>query len=126
MTYGVFGEQTIGFVAITDGEPDINGITEQVRTQTNISGCRFRPLKASEKVGLVENIASETWQGTCPPNAAVLSATAISEIVYDGTDDPQRGDDDENVFLLVGAVQPFTDFTSTVHKVTVLAQRQHA
>lgn len=111
----MFGDQTLTFVTITDGEPDENGIPEPQRTEIPVTGCRFRPLKVSEKVGLVDNIATEVWQGTCPPAQAVLDATAISEIKYLG-----------ETYQLVGAVQPFTDFTSTVHKVTVLAQKQFA
>lgn len=111
----MFGDQTLTFVALTDGEPDVNGIPQQTRTEIEVTGCRFRPLKVSEKVGLVDNIATEVWQATCPPEQAVLEATAISEIEYLG-----------ETYQLVGAVQPFTDFTSTVHKVTVLAQRQSA
>jgi hypothetical protein len=110
-----FGAQTLTFVTISEGALDVNGIPAQVRTEVEVPGCRFRPLRVSEKVGLVENIATEVWQATCPPVDAVLAATAISEIEYDG-----------ETYLLVGAVQPFTDFTSTVHKVTVLAQRQSA
>lgn len=111
----MFGDQTLTFVSITDGPPDVNGIPEQVRTEIEVAGCRFRPLRVAEKVGLLENIATEVWQATCPPDAAVLAAEAIDEITYLG-----------ETYQLVGAVQPFTDFSSTVHKVTVLAQRQSA
>ena len=110
-----FGSQTLTFVSITDGEVDENGIAEPVRTEIEVEGCRFRPLKVSEKVGLVENIATEVWQATCPPVEAVLEAKAISEIEYAG-----------ETYQLVGAVQPFNDFSSSVFKVTVLAQKQSA
>jgi hypothetical protein len=111
----MFGDQTLTFVAVTDGTEDRNGIPAQIRTELSVEGCHFRPLKTSEKVGLVENIATEMWQATCPPDDGVLAATAIDEIVYLG-----------ETYQIVGGVQPFNDFSSNVFKVTVLAQKQGA
>lgn len=115
-----FGTQTVGFAGVTLGEKDPNGVRPKTRGQTNVGGCRFRPLRADETEGQVD-ISSEAWKCTAPPDAAVLAATAIDELVYDGTDDPQRGENDRNVYQIDGGILPFTDETGSVYKVTVIA-----
>lgn len=110
-----YGAETLTFVTLTDGPPDRNGIPTRVRTEVDVAGCHFRPLKVSEKVGLVENIATEVWQATCPRDDTVLAAAAVDEIKHNGV-----------TYQLVGAPQPFKDFSATVYKVTVLAQVQTA
>lgn len=115
-----FGGQTVKFVTITDGTPDRNNIATPVRTAVTVSGCRFRPLTFKEKVD-VTDIATEVWKLTAPPDPAVTSAASIDQVVYDGTDNPS--DVEANRFDIVGGVQPFNDFGSSVFKVTVLCQK---
>lgn len=107
-----FGAQTVTFVTITDGPPDRNGIPAEVRTDVAVPGCRFRPLRTDEKIGLTD-IANEVWKCTAPPVTAVLEATTVSELKYLN-----------ETYQLLGEVQPFNDMGSTVHKVTVLAKKQ--
>lgn len=108
----MFGGQTVTFVTITYGAPDRNGIPKETRTNVDVPGCRFRPLRTDEKVGLTD-IASEVWKCTAPPVEAVLEASTVSELEYAG-----------ETYQLMGEVQPFNDMGSTVHKVTVLARKQ--
>lgn len=118
-----FGSQTVGFGAVTLGEKDPNGVRPKTRTQVNVTGCRFRPLRADEITGPVE-VATQSWKCTAPPAAAVLAAASIDELVYDGTADPQRGDNDKNVYQIDGGILPFTDETESVYKVTVIATKK--
>ncbi|WP_099024319.1 hypothetical protein [Mycolicibacterium palauense] len=112
-----FGDQTVGFVIVTLGEPDPNGVRPPSREQVNVGGCRFRPLRTDETGGVL----TKSWKCTAPPVDAVLAAAAIDELVYDGTDTPERGDADENVWGNDGSSLPFNDETRDVFKVTVYA-----
>lgn len=118
-----FGNQTVGFVTVTLGDPDSNGVRPQIRAQVNVHGCRFRPLQASEKVGFF-NTSADVRKCTAPPAAAVLAADAIDELVYDGTASPGRGVDDANVWPLTGDSMPFPDMGAHPFKVTVLCKRE--
>lgn len=117
-----FGSQTIGFAGVTRGEPDVNGVRPETPVQIDVSGCLFRPLRAGEVDGPAE-VATGAWQCTAPPDDAVLAMTSIDELVYDGTDTPERGDDDANVWEIDGGAMPFPDETGDVFKVTVIANR---
>lgn len=113
-----FGDQTVGFVAVTLGEPDANGVRPESRNQVNVAGCRFRPLRADENGG----ISTKAWKCTAPPNPAVLAADFVDELVYDGTSAPVRGDGDANVWDIDGGALPFPDETADPFKVTVFAE----
>jgi hypothetical protein len=118
------GGQTVGFVTVVDGPPDRNNMPTQTHDVVLVSGCHFRPLRLSEKVGLAD-IATEVWKLTAPPTEGVLAAKAAGQIVYDHSPNPEFDEDDSsNVFQIVGGVQPFTDLSGQVVKVTVLCQRQ--
>lgn len=118
------GDQTVKVVAITDGAPDRNNVPTLVRTLVTWPGVHFRPLTFKEKVGLVDNIATELWQLTGEPTDQVLAAKSVDEILYDRSADP--ADVDANRFQIVGGVQPFNDLGPDVFKVTVLCQKQNA
>lgn len=122
--FSEFGKQTVGFVSVVDGAPDRNNMPTQTHAVDLVAGVRFRPLRANEKVGLAD-IATEVWKLTAPPTSVVLSAKASGQLVYDGSAAPEWDDDDSsNRFQIVGGVQPFTDMSDQVVKVTVLCQRQ--
>jgi hypothetical protein len=108
-----FGDQTLTFVAITDGALDRLGIPTQVRTEVVVTGCRFRPLNFEETVNLT-NLSTEVWKGTVPPHPAVLSAKAIDEVKHNG-----------DTYQIVGGIKPYTSYGSNqVYKVTVMCQKQ--
>lgn len=104
-----FGGQTVTFVTIT---PGTEGRFERDKTPTpvDVPGCRFRPLGTSEMVAETD-LATEVWKCTAPPVAAVLAATAASELIY--------GD---KTYHVTG-VEPFTDLSGRPFKVTVIAER---
>ena len=118
-----YGAQTVGFVTVTAGEADPNGIKRKTRVQVNVPGCRFRPLRMDEKTGLT-NLATEMWKCTAPPHEAVLAADSVDELVYDGTDNPTQLESGETTYHIDGGIQPFTDFSKEPFKVTVLATKQ--
>lgn len=109
-----FGDQTVIFVAITDGALDRLGIPAKVRTEVSVPGCRFRPLSVDEAVTLTD-VATEVWKCTAPPHPTVLAAKAIDEVKHNGI-----------TYQLVGGVKPFPGYRSnTVHKVTVMCKVQN-
>lgn len=108
------GGQTITFISVTEDldNRDRYNKPAEVRTEVDVHGCRFRPLKTDEKTTEIGTIASELWKATCPPVAAVLSAKPSDEIKVDGV-----------AYQIVGAVRPYEDLRGRVIKVTVLAQK---
>lgn len=109
----VFGGQTMIFVAITDGVKDRLGVAAQIRTPVSVTGCRFRPLTAQEKVALTDE-AIEIWKGTAPPDPKVLSAKAVDEVQVDGV-----------TYQIDGGVKPFPDADGRPYKVTVLCKLEN-
>lgn len=110
----VFGDQTVTFVAITDGAKDRLGIPAKVRTEVSVTGCRFRPLSVEETFKLTDE-AMEIWKCTAPPHPKVLSAKAIDEVKHNNV-----------TYQLVGGVKPFPYAeSSNVYKVTVLCKVQN-
>lgn len=104
-----FGGQTVTFVTITLGTEG-RFEREPARTPVDVPGCRFRPLGTSEIVSETD-LATEVWKCTAPPVAAVLAATASSELKYQG-----------KTYHVTG-VEPFTDMAGRPFKVTVIAER---
>lgn len=116
-----FGNQTVGFVVVTLGDPDRNGVRARNRTQVNVHGCRFRPLTAREKVA-AGTVATAVWKVTAPPHANLLAAESIDELVYDGTTTPTQSA--ATTYHLTGAGLPFPDMGGAPFKVTILCQKQ--
>lgn len=110
-----FGRQVVTFIKITE-DPDQRDEDNNpliVRTETPVPGCRFRPLKAEEKVALGIDLATDPWQATCPPMSAVKAASAGDEVKVDGV-----------TYQITGGVRVFADMAGKPFKVTVLAERQ--
>jgi hypothetical protein len=108
----VFGDQTVTFVAITDGAKDRLGIPAEVATPVAVTGCRFRPFSVEETVNITD-VATEMWKCTAPPVAAVLSAKSIDRLIH------------KNItYDLVGSIKPFNDASDQVYKVTVMCKKQ--
>lgn len=119
----VFGGQTVKIVAVgVTGTPGYLGLKTESRTATTVSGCRFRPLSATETPEQKTDVATETWKLTAPPVAAALAATSTSEIVYDGTSSPTQTA--ATTFDVIGPVQPKYDLDGVLHHVTIVCQRQ--
>lgn len=110
-----FGGQTVIFVSVTEdlSQRDEYNNPLIVRTEKPVSGCRFRPLKAEEKVALGIDLATDPWRATCPPEAAVTTVKAGDEVRVDGI-----------TYQITGGVRVFTDMAGKPFKVTVLAERQ--
>lgn len=109
-----FGVQTVIFIAITDGVKDRLGIPAKVRTEVSVTGCRFRPLTAEEKIALTDE-AIEMWKCTAPPHPKVLSAKAIDEVKHNSI-----------TYQLHGGVKPHPEADSLgIHHVTVLCKLEN-
>lgn len=61
-----FGRAAIGFVSVIedDSNCDSHSNPTQIRTQTDVLGCNFRPLPATEKFDTIGNLVSKPWQAT--------------------------------------------------------------
>ncbi|MBI3217408.1 MAG: hypothetical protein HYZ38_26640 [Mycobacterium sp.] len=108
------GGSTVAFISVTEDLDNRDRYDElaEVRTEVDVHGCRFRPLKVDQHTTEVGTFVSELWKATCPPEPAVLGAKPSGEIRVDGV-----------VYQIVGAVRPYEDLRGGVIKVTVLAQK---
>ncbi|QRZ05894.1 hypothetical protein [Mycolicibacterium austroafricanum] len=108
-----FGGQTVTFVTVTEsGEPGFGGIREKVRTETAVTGCRFRPLRAEETPDYLTNIATGVWKCTAPAVETVLAAEPDGEVKVSGV-----------TYQIVGPVRPKPDMGGATHHVTILCRR---
>lgn len=109
-----FGKQTLAFVSYTDDLNDLDeyGHPARVSTETDVPGCRWRPLPATETIDAMGDKVTDAWRGTVPPVPAAMNANAKSEIVVDGVR-----------YQVVGGPRVFTDMAGVPFKVTVVAQR---
>lgn len=112
----MFGGQTVTFVAITENTSirDAYNKPTIVRTNTAVTGCRFRPLTVTEQVN-TGDIATQIWKGTIPPVTAALNAQPMDEVIVNGV-----------TYQIIGGVMPFTDLSGTPFKVTIRCVRRIA
>lgn len=109
-----FGKQTVTFVSVTDtGVPGYLGVKTQTRTETPVTGCRFRPFNVTETADSETDIATGIWKCTAPPVAAAVNATPGDEVKVDGV-----------TYQIDGPVQPKRDPYGVLHHVTVMCKRQ--
>lgn len=111
-----FGRQTVTFVTVSEdpNNRDRYNKPEKVRTPVPVAGCRFRPLTFREKQELGD-IATEAWRCTAPPDPAVMSATAVDEVIVDGV-----------TYQIVGGVRTFVDMVGRPFKVTVQCEKRES
>lgn len=100
------GNDTVGFVTIALGDEDRLGVSEPEPSTVLVTGCRFRPLAATE-VETDTDVVTEQWRCTAPPLAVVLAAKATGELTHGG-----------ETYRITG-VKPFTDERGRPYKVTV-------
>lgn len=109
-----FGGQTITFVAYSDtGSLGALGTYAQAETLTAVTGCRHRPLSASETAEYDIDVATVVWKSTCPPDAAVLAAKSDDEIRVDGVG-----------YKIIAGPRHHVDMGGSPFKVTILSQRK--
>jgi hypothetical protein len=84
-----------------------------------VPNVRFRPLTASEIVALTD-VSIEMWKLTAPPVAAVLNISPTGQVEYTG---PETNGV-VAVFEIDGGIEPFTDASGQLFKVTVMCKRQ--
>lgn len=109
------GRQTVVFVTVTEdlNTRDRYGNPAIIRTETPISGCRFRPLTAKEKVEQGFNSIEDPWRATCPPVATVMNAKSNDEVKVDGV-----------TYQITGGPRVFPDLQGSPFKVTVICERR--
>lgn len=109
-----FGKTVLTFVSVTEDLNDLDpyGHPAQVTTETDVPGCRWRPLPATETVNQMGDVVTNPWRATCPPAPAVINAKARDEIVVDGA-----------VYKITGGPRVFADLAGMPFKVTVVCQR---
>lgn len=110
----VLGNDTVTFIAITDGVKDRLGIPAVVRTPVAVTGCRFRPLSVEETIALTDK-AIEMWKCTAPPNSTVLAAKSIDEVQHNGI-----------TYQLEGGIKPYPTRAGNIRKITVMCKKENA
>jgi hypothetical protein len=107
-----FGAKTVIFVSRTGtGVFDEAGQEVMTTTEVPVTGCRHRPLNATETPEWLSDIATIIWKTTAPPQAAAIAATSTGQLKVDGV-----------TYQIVGGAQPFDDFTASTFKVTILSK----
>ena len=107
-----FGKQTVTFVTVALGDRGYLGVREETRTETPVTGCRFRPLSAEEAEGMTD-VSTGIWKGTIPPVAAAVNAKPSGEVKVDGV-----------TYQIDGPVQPKRNMDGSLHHVTILCKKQ--
>lgn len=105
------GNQTVTFVAVTNGTEDRNNIATPVEVETALGGCMFRPLSAAEKAGLMD-IATEVWKCTAPPSEPALSTNVNALLRYQG-----------KTYTVTAGAQHEYDLDGFLDHVTILCQK---
>ncbi|AEJ93972.1 head-to-tail stopper [Mycobacterium phage Thibault] len=110
-----FGGQTVTFVTITEdlNDRDKYNNPRQVRTETPVPGCRFRPLSAKEKVEFGYNTVTDPWKCTAPAIPAVMDALSTGILQYGGVD-----------YQITGGARTFASFAGQPFKVTIICERR--
>lgn len=109
-----FGKQTITFVTVTEDTSvlDAYGKPALIRTPTDVTGCHFRPLPATQTITDNGQIVTNPWRATCPPDAAAINAKTRDELVVDGV-----------TYKIVGGPRVFGDLDGRPFKVSIVVQR---
>lgn len=109
------GGQLVVFVTVTENLAvrDKYNKPTLVRTEVSVPGCRFRPLKASEKIDLGLNTLKDPWKCTAPPVAAVMAMTSIDEVKCDGI-----------TYQVVGGDRTYPGMNGRPYKATLYVERQ--
>lgn len=111
------GAQTVTLVSVGEDatDRDENGQPRETRTETPITGCRFRMVGATETTTPGDRVV-ESWKLTAPPYpVALLTATSRDRLRY-GADE----------YAIVGSPRKVLDLDGSVHHVSVTAQRSRA
>lgn len=108
-----FGKTTIKFVSVTEDPTVLDRYKKpaKVRVSTDVPGCHWRPLPATETISETGDVVTDPWKATCPPVSAVLAAKAGDEVVVDGV-----------TYQIDGLPRAFNN-TAGPFKVTVIAKR---
>lgn len=110
----IFGGETVSFVTFTlSAQPDELGIKAEEPAEVAVTGCRFRPLSATETTQTEFDVATEVWKLTAPPVPAALTADATGYLKYGS-----------ETYQIIGGARPFSDLSGRPFKVTILAQKQ--
>lgn len=109
-----FGGDVLTFVTVTEDLDNRDRLNKpaEIRTETSVPGCRFRPLSATEAAKDGAQVVRDQWKATCPPLPAVLAAKSRGEIKVDGV-----------TLQIVGGPRVFDDLAGRPFKVTVICER---
>jgi len=108
-----FGGQSVTVVTVTrSNTPGYLGIAAESRSETVVSGCRFRAVSSKEVTDGAVDTTSEVWKCTAPPSSTVLNVVAGDEILHDGVR-----------FQVDGPILPKYDMDGDVEHVTIMCKR---
>ena len=107
------GGQTITVVTVTrSNTPGYLGIAAESRSETPVSGCRFRAVSSKEATDGAVDTTSELWKCSAPKSNVTLNVVAGDEILYDGVR-----------FQVDGPILPKYDMDGQVDHVTIMCKR---
>lgn len=108
-----FGGQTVTFVSVTENPAvrDRYNKPEKVRTEVDVTGCRFRPLSGEEAQALGD-ISEAVWKGTIPPVGVALAARVGDEVIENGV-----------TYQIDQPPKPYRDMSGAMFKCTIFCKR---
>ena len=108
-----FGGQSITVVTVTrSNTPGYLGIAAESRSETVVSGCRFRPVSSVESSDGLTDTTTQVWKCTAPPTSPVLNVVSGDEVLCDGVR-----------YQVDGEVMPKYDMAGAVEHVTIMCKR---
>lgn len=108
-----FGGQTVTVVTFTlDDDEDNYGVKRETEVETDVVGCRFRPLTFTETAQTEFDVSTQVWKCTAPPVEAILAADSTGYLRVDG-----------DTYSIIAGPQLFTDMSGAAFKVTLLATK---
>lgn len=120
-----FGKDTV--TVVTEGQIGVDGVGAAILgpvPSAPVTGCRHRPLKTESARGagmarqqeatqVGVSVATEWWETTAPPVAAILAAKPSDQLLWNG-----------RTFQIISGIKPFEDGMGNIVKVSILSEEQ--
>jgi hypothetical protein len=119
-----FGKDTVTVVSQAQTGVDGTGSGILTTTSTDVTGCRHRPLKTESARGsgiarqqeatqIGVSIATEWWETTAPPAAAILALKPSDQLTVNGI-----------TYQIIAGIKPYRDGMGNIIKVSILSEQQ--
>lgn len=111
-----FGGQTVAFISVTEDltTRDRHNNPGERESASPVGGCRFRPLKASEKINIGTDVVKDPWKCTAPPVPTVVNAQSGDMVEVAGVR-----------YQIVGLPRTFPGMDGLPYKTTIICEAQY-